>query len=266
MLRQLILPDGLTVFSLNADETRFVHREVFIDRCYLRHGIELRDGDCVFDVGANIGLATLFFHRERRNVRIYAFEPSPATCQCLRANVRLHGVDARVFECGLSSRAGSAEFTFYPANSVMSGFHADVEVDRATTRTYMVNSGFAPRAAELFLGFKFKKTTFSCQLRRLSEVIDAERITKIDLLKVDVEKSERERLGGNPSRALAAHRPGRRRGRRRGGRSGRDTGPIDQPGLSSDRPAGSAAEGHDNIQSFRFATSMRIRSGLPRAT
>ncbi len=65
-MRKLRLPDGLEVFALNADETRFVHGEVFGARCYLQHGIELRDGDCVFDVGANIGLATLFFHRERR--------------------------------------------------------------------------------------------------------------------------------------------------------------------------------------------------------
>ena len=78
MMRQLTLPDGLSVFSLNADETRFVHREVFGDRCYLQHGIELNDGDCVFDVGANIGLSSLFFHRERKGIRIYAIEPSPA--------------------------------------------------------------------------------------------------------------------------------------------------------------------------------------------
>ena len=94
MLRRLTLPDGLEVFSLNADETRFVHLEVFVARCYLQHGMVLQDGDCVFDVGANIGLATVFFHRERRNVRIFAFEPSPAACECLRGNIEIHGADA----------------------------------------------------------------------------------------------------------------------------------------------------------------------------
>ena len=129
MMRRLSLPDGLDVFSLNADETRFVHGEVFGARCYLRHGIELRDGDCVFDVGANIGMASIFFCKERRNVRIFAFEPSPAAYECLKANIELHGqthgADARTFECGLSRAPGTAEFTFYPNNSVMSGFHAD---------------------------------------------------------------------------------------------------------------------------------------------
>ena len=195
-MRQLNLPDGLEVFSLNADETRFVHGEVFGARCYLQHGIELRDGDCVFDVGANIGMATVFFHKERRGVRIFAFEPSPAAFECLKANIELHGADARAFECGLSREPGTAEFTFYPANSVMSGFHADLETDRAATKTFMVNCGFAPRHAELFLGSKFKKVTFPCRLRTLSEIVDEEHVARIDLLKVDVEKSEREVLAG----------------------------------------------------------------------
>ncbi len=196
MMRQLSLPDGLTVFSLNADETRFVHREVFGARCYLQHGIALHDGDCVFDVGANIGLTAVFFHRERKGVRIFAFEPSPVACECLKANIDLHGVDARIFECGLSRESGTADFTFYPGNTVRSGFHVDLEVDRSTTKTYMVNSGVSARNADLFLGFLFKKETFPCRLRTLSEIVDEESVTRIDLLKVDAERSEREVLAG----------------------------------------------------------------------
>ncbi len=195
-MRQLTLPDGLTIFSLNADESRFVHREVFGARCYLQHGIELRDGDCVFDVGANIGLSALFFHRERANVRIFAFEPRPTTFACLKANIELHGVDARLFEYGLAREAGTAEFSFYPANSVMSGFHADLSTDRETSKTYMVNTGLSPQNAERMLGYLFKKVTFPCRLRTLSEIVDEEHVTRIDLLKVDVEKSEREVLAG----------------------------------------------------------------------
>jgi 31-O-methyltransferase len=196
MIRQLTLPDGLTVFSLNADETRFVHREVFGERCYLQHGIQLHDGDCVFDVGANIGLSALFFHRQCSHVRIYAFEPSPTTFECLKANIELHEVDARLFECGLARESGTAEFSFYPGNTIMSGFHADLMTDRSVSKTYMVNSGLSPRNADRMLGLLFKKVTFPCRLRTLSEIVDEENITQIDLLKVDVEKSEREVLEG----------------------------------------------------------------------
>ncbi len=196
MMRKLTLSDGLTVFSLNADETRFVHREVFGERCYLQHGIELHDGDCIFDIGANIGLSTVFFHRECPGVRIYAFEPSPATFECLKANVELHGVDAHLFECGLARESGTAEFTFYPANTVRSGFHVNLETDRKTTKTYMINNGMPEHNADLFLGLLFKKTTFPCRLQALSEIVDEEGVTRIDLLKIDAERSERDVLAG----------------------------------------------------------------------
>ena len=186
----------MEILSLNPDESRYVHGEVFGSRCYLQHGIALKDGDVVFDVGANIGLATIFFHRECRDIRVFAFEPSPAACECLRANIEMHGANARVFECGLSREAGVAEFTFYPSNSVMSGFHADVAADRDTTKIFMVNKGMPPKDAERLLGFLFRKVTLPCTLRTLSEIVDEERVAQIDLLKVDVEKSERDVLGG----------------------------------------------------------------------
>ncbi|HEY2472521.1 MAG TPA: FkbM family methyltransferase [Terracidiphilus sp.] len=195
-MRQLVLPDDLTVFSLNPDETRFVHREVFESRCYLRNGIELRDGDCVFDVGANIGLSALFFHRERKGVKVFAFEPSPAASKCLRANTELHGLDARIFECGLSRTSGSAEFTFYPGNTILSGFHANPNTDRNYTRAYLLNSGFTPQNADRLAGLLFRKVTLTCQLRTLSEIVDQEHVDRIDLLKIDTEKSEQDVLAG----------------------------------------------------------------------
>jgi 31-O-methyltransferase len=196
MMKQLALPDGSTVFSLNPNETRFIYREIFESRCYLGNGIELRDGDYVFDVGANIGLSALFFHRERKGVKVFAFEPSPVAFECLKANVELHGIDARIFECGLSNQSGSAEFTFYPGNTILSGFHADVESDRGNTKAYLLNSGFSSQNADRLAQLLFKKVVLSCPLRTLSEVIDQGEVRRIDLLKIDAEKSEQDVLAG----------------------------------------------------------------------
>ncbi len=96
----------------------------------------------------------------------------------------------------LSRESGTAEFTLYPANTVCSGFHVNLESDRGTTKTYLLNSGLSPRAADMFLGLLFKKTTFPCRLRTLSEIVDEERVTRIDLLKIDAERSERDILAG----------------------------------------------------------------------
>jgi hypothetical protein len=78
----------------------------------------------------------------------------------------------------------------------MSRFHADLNTDRNTSKAYMVNSGLSPRNADRLLGFLFKKVTFPCRMRTLSEIFDEEHVTRIDLLKVDVEKSERDVLVG----------------------------------------------------------------------
>lgn len=196
-MRPITLSDGLTVFGLNPDETRFMHGEVFGERCYLQHGIELRDGDCVFDVGANIGMATLFFHGEGKGIRIFAFEPNPMVLGCLRANLERHGVDARIFACGLLGAPGEVQFTLYPANTVVSGFRADGERERATTRAYMINSGITPHGADRFVEALFRKEErIVCPVRTLSDIVDEEQVDRIDLLKINVERSEREVLSG----------------------------------------------------------------------
>ena len=38
--------------------------EIVESRIYLRHGIEVSEGDVVFDVGANVGVAAAFFAEE----------------------------------------------------------------------------------------------------------------------------------------------------------------------------------------------------------
>ncbi|MGH8018507.1 MAG: amino acid adenylation domain-containing protein, partial [Opitutaceae bacterium] len=70
------LPNGLRVAHLNRNETEYLYREIFELQAYLAHGITIRDGDCVIDAGANIGLFTVFAHRLARDLRVFAFEPN----------------------------------------------------------------------------------------------------------------------------------------------------------------------------------------------
>jgi len=54
------LPNHLEIVHFNKNETDVLYREIFEDQTYLKHRITIIDGDCIFDVGANIGLFTLF--------------------------------------------------------------------------------------------------------------------------------------------------------------------------------------------------------------
>src|SRR5262249_22505755 len=54
------LPNGMIIRHHNKNETDFSYKEIFEEQIYLRHGVVLKPGDCIFDVGANIGMFSLF--------------------------------------------------------------------------------------------------------------------------------------------------------------------------------------------------------------
>lgn len=191
------LPSGLKVAHLNKNETEVIYKEIFEDLTYLRHGITLNDGDTVFDVGANIGLFSLFVHHACRDAKVFAFEPIPSIGKQLKANVSFYGLNVKVFDCGVSNEAGSATFNFYPRMSAMSGRYTDELEDSEITRAFMTNQDARLNVyADELLEGRFQKETFECELRTISNVIREEGIERIDLLKIDAEKSELDVIQG----------------------------------------------------------------------
>ncbi|HEX8559091.1 MAG TPA: amino acid adenylation domain-containing protein, partial [Pyrinomonadaceae bacterium] len=191
------LPNNLEVFHQNRNETEFIYKQIFEDQIYLKHGITIEPGDCVFDVGANIGLFTLFLYHRLRRARVFSFEPIPSTFERLRGNVALYGLDAELFNCGLSDREGAATFTFYPNWSASSGAYADLEEEEAALKAFLMNQGelVAEYADELVEG-RYRGEQVVCPLRRISDLIRQYDVERIDLLKLDAEKSELDILNG----------------------------------------------------------------------
>jgi amino acid adenylation domain-containing protein/FkbM family methyltransferase len=198
-----VLPDGSPVAHLNRNETEYIYNEIFVLQAYLRHGITIRDGDCIVDVGANIGLFTVFASRLARNLRIVACEPNPAAFACLEANAAAWGAGVRCLPLGLSRESGSAELTWFEGLSLLSGFYADVATEREMVKRYVLNQqGKAPDDERFVadvgdvIDNRLRARTVTAQLRTLSSVVAEEGIERIDLLKVNVEKSELDVLRG----------------------------------------------------------------------
>jgi len=191
------LPNNLKIAHLNKNETDAIYQEIFGNQSYFKHGISLRGDSCVFDVGANIGLFTLFVQQRWPQSRVYAFEPVPPIFEKLRANASLHGLNVMPFECGLSNERKRASVTYYPKMSAMSGVYADKEADEQIVRDFLTHqNGLAAEYADELLAGRFNSETFDCELKRLSDVIREHDIERIDLLKIDVEKSELDVLKG----------------------------------------------------------------------
>lgn len=196
-----ILPNGLEIAHLNRYETDYVYQEIFGDLSYLRHDIQLADGNTVIDIGANIGLFSLFVMSQCHKPAIYAFEPSPRVHDLLRANCAAYGDPSRVkaFNAGVAEKKGSAQFTFYQHSSVFSSFHPDEHEDRAAIEAVVRNvvenemqdaGDVSDADVHALTTQRLQAETIDCPLTSVSDIIRENGLQKIHLLKIDAEKSE----------------------------------------------------------------------------
>ncbi|MBA3469563.1 MAG: amino acid adenylation domain-containing protein [Herpetosiphonaceae bacterium] len=208
------LPNGMVVMHQNRHMTVPLYKEIFEDQVYVANGIIVKDGDCVFDVGANIGLFSLFIGQQYRNIQLFSFEPIPATFKVLSLNSQLYGLNARVFECGIADQIKQETFTHYPHFSGASGRFADVLKDKAAVKTFDLNirkeyfsgtvggsigdqeQAFMEEFTEEWMQGRWESEQIVCQLRTISDVIREHNVQHIDLLKIDAERSEIDVLMG----------------------------------------------------------------------
>jgi FkbM family methyltransferase len=189
------LPFGGVVATGDHRAAAEIHKEIFEDGDYLGDGfLRLWDGMTVLDAGANVGGTTLWVHRSCRPARIVSVEPIPPTFDRLSRTVRANGIDAVLVNAGLSDTPGTAEFTYYPALTGLSGRYADPEADRKRAAVLMPTADASD--VEDFLADQYRNERFSCRLTTLHELIAEHRLEDVGLLKVDVERAELDVLAG----------------------------------------------------------------------
>jgi FkbM family methyltransferase len=213
--RSFLLPNGLTVYGLTENDTVMVYRDIFEDDCYRRHGVTIRDGDCILDIGANTGLFILYLNKISTSARVYAFEPVPAIFQVLRRNVETHNkLAVRLFNVGMSREARQTTFTYYPRLSNASTMYPDESAEAGRRgRGYVLDQiptlrrplpfllSLCPMflknaVAERIRRYYLKKQVVTCELWTLSDFLREQALTRVDLLKVDAEQSEQHILAG----------------------------------------------------------------------
>jgi amino acid adenylation domain-containing protein/FkbM family methyltransferase/non-ribosomal peptide synthase protein (TIGR01720 family) len=200
------LPNGLTIRHRNKSETEYLYAEIFERQTYLRDGLTLADDACVFDVGANIGMFTLFAAERCPRGRIYAFEPMPSTFACLEWNGDAAGAQVVALPIGLSDHEGEEAFTQYEQYTGMSALetYASAEDGMARVEAHLAAraargdaaAGALLASASEIIGPRFAATTHRCRVRRLSDVMRDEQVERIDVLKIDVEGAELDVLHG----------------------------------------------------------------------
>ena len=116
-------------------------QEIVESGVYVKHGVRVREGDTIFDVGANIGVAAAFFALECRVGVVHSFEPVRPIFELLRDNLR-HFPACIPHGYGLSSESpAEPQSLTTPDVCEMSGLYADPVADRANLRTAFLNLG-----------------------------------------------------------------------------------------------------------------------------
>ncbi|MBV8276639.1 MAG: FkbM family methyltransferase [Verrucomicrobia bacterium] len=205
------------IYCINEGVTRATLHEIFVDKLYFQEGVAISSGDIVLDVGANIGIFTLF--AAKHGAQVYAYEPIPPTFEVLQHNIRLHRLDglAHTRNIGVSDRVEEKLMFHYPACSVCDSWTAQDDLfelmsenwqdtlsllETADPDQYKAISNLGSKTLqqravrEIMETFSASPEQIKCQFDTLSGVIARENIQSIGLLKVDAELADWEILNG----------------------------------------------------------------------
>ena len=182
----LTFPDGFRCYThSNEQEVMLIYNEIFVKHEYLGADIALDGCRCVFDVGANIGLFTIFAKLKNPDLIVHAFEPIKSTYDVLVKNIELHGlknVYAHNHALG-SVDASERTITFYPNLSGNSTAHPESKQEQKRLLTELIGPDMV---AHLFQA----PQVHAVPTHTLSAVIEKEGVPAIDLLKIDAEGDE----------------------------------------------------------------------------
>ncbi len=190
------LPDGRSVLCIDPTETATVWTEISDEGTYAGAVHGLVSGDVVLDIGAHIGMASLYFSDRVRNARILAFEPAPKTFHCLQENLSRHAPDAQVFRLAVGATAGETEFSYFPQSSTMSTLRPNRDDDRRNITAFITNSGLTSDIAEMVVGRLDAVEHSTVRVTTLTDIITEHDLKDIGLLKIDVERAELDVLDG----------------------------------------------------------------------
>jgi FkbM family methyltransferase len=116
-VRTIRLRDGVTLcYRLNRGDLQSL-REVWLDRAY-RFPVALGNANTVVDLGANIGLTSVYLARRHHAHFIVAIEPVAANAALARRNLALNGIKAEVIEAVVGPQEGVAYFRDAQASNV----------------------------------------------------------------------------------------------------------------------------------------------------
>lgn len=142
-----------------------------------------KNANVVFDVGANTGVYSLIAKTMNQNAAVYALEPVKRVFEKLITNNQLNNFNINCIPIAASNYKGTANI---------------YDTDSDHTYSVTVNKNLNTEKKETRI--------IEIQTTTLDDIIEQEKISKIDLIKIDVETHEPEVLEGY-KKYLLTHKP-----------------------------------------------------------
>lgn len=207
-MKKVRLQDGTQIYCLKAAEAKVLDHHT---EGYLQHGVSIKEGDIILDIGANIGVFGIRAIQKFERVQVHAFEPIPDIFGVLKANAEKFDKNRfHVHQYGIATKSEEVVFSYFPNTPALSSFHMEdweenpsafKEAVKGSIKNppegmkwmRLIPTCFAGAIAKNLL--KGKKQ-IHCMIRNTSEVIEALKLDRVDLLKVDCEGAELEVIQG----------------------------------------------------------------------
>lgn len=201
------------LYFVNELETEGLIYEIFTQKTYLFDFLSLNPGATIVDVGANIGLFSLFALQHcNHDAEIYCFEPVPMTFSCLQKNLERFKNKIHLYNIGIGNVAHDCdvEFTLFgesvgtatykPQDKIISNYQPLLDYDTLLKLLPWQNKflyyqlKFLPFLRSYLIKRNYKKQTrvtqVTCKLTSLGRFMEQQQLSHIDFLKVDVEGAE----------------------------------------------------------------------------
>jgi natural product biosynthesis luciferase-like monooxygenase protein/FkbM family methyltransferase len=189
--------DGSLVYHKHESDQqlRLLYREIFEDNIYFRHGVELAPNDLIFDVGANIGAFSMYVQKCQPSVNVVAFEPIPEIFSSLKKNFEHRNINGFIHNSGMSDKNETATFTYNKKNPELSGGFEETKRAKLAAKAWISDEkSLRPNQhkedIDSYSHDIDEPQEVECRLDTISNIIKHHEFQRIDLLKVNVEKSE----------------------------------------------------------------------------
>lgn len=165
--------DGYKIKIRTKSTDIHVFTEIWLDNIYLKK-FNLNSSSTIIDIGAHIGLFSIFASRKFKNSKIYSVEPNSENFDLFKENIRMNKIqNIKPFNFAVSSKNGSISFYINEKDSASHSI------------------------------FKNKGKLVNVKSCTLEKIIIDNKISTCDLLKMDCEGAEYDILLNTPNEILS---------------------------------------------------------------